>query len=84
MKKLLLILTLAVFPALANADCYSIRDNDMKNNCLAMEKHETSYCYSIRDNDKKNYCLAKLKHERSYCYSIKDNNTKNECLTFVK
>lgn len=84
MKYCFLILSLSVIPVIAQADCYSIKDNDMKNNCLAMQKNETSYCYSIKDADMKNYCLAKLKHERSYCYSIKDRNTKEECLAFVK
>lgn len=42
-------------PATAqDSHCYSIRDNDEKNYCLALAKRQDSYCYSIRSQDDKN------------------------------
>ena len=41
--------------------CYSIREPDSKNLCLAQIKNQKSYCYSIQSNDIKNHCLAILK-----------------------
>ena len=84
MKKVLMIICcITLLPTMAKANCYQIKDNDLKNNCLAMEKRQVSYCYQIKNSDDKNYCLAKLKGQRSYCYQIKDSNMKNECLTFI-
>ncbi len=84
MKKVLMIICcITLLPTMAKANCYQIKDNDLKNNCLAMEKGQVSYCYQIKNSDDKNYCLAKLKGQRSYCYQIKDSNMKNECLTFI-
>ena len=64
--------------------CYSIKNSDAKNSCLALAKHQDSYCYSIRESDAKNLCLAQIKNQKSYCYSIKSNDTKNQCLALVK
>jgi hypothetical protein len=83
MKKILLILTLAIIPMSAKANCYQIQDNDLKNKCLAMEKGQANYCYQIKDDDDRNYCLAKLKNQRNYCYQIKSSDQKNECLALV-
>jgi hypothetical protein len=83
-KKILFTLLLAIIPMFAKANCYQIKDSDLKNKCLAMEKGQANYCYQIKDNDTKNYCLAKLKNQRNYCYQIKSSDQKNECLTFVK
>ncbi len=82
-KALMMICCIALFPATVKANCYQIKDNDLKNNCLAMEKRQVSYCYQIKNSDDKNYCLAKLKGQRSYCYQIKASDKKNECLTFI-
>ena len=41
--------------------CYSIREADSKNLCLAQIKNQKSYCYSIQSSDIKNQCLAILK-----------------------
>ena len=84
MKKIMILSAFILLPMVAKANCYHINDNDMKNNCLAMEKQDTSYCYHIRNSDEKNYCLAKLKSDTSYCYHIKSSNKKEECLTFVR
>lgn len=84
MKYLFMVLFIGFIPTLVMANCYSIRDNDLKNNCLAMDKNNSSYCYSIKDNDMKNYCLAKIQQSRSYCYSIKNSDIKNECLSVVR
>lgn len=39
MKKVLMIICcIALLPTMVKANCYQINDNDLKNNCLAMEK----------------------------------------------
>ena len=83
MKKILFLIIIGL-PLAAKADCYSIRDTDLKNNCLAEQKKEAFYCYSVQDADMKNYCLAKVKQEKVYCYSLKNQDKKNECLAIVK
>lgn len=76
---------LAPRTALASeSHCYSIRDADRKNVCLAMAKQQASYCYSVRDADDKNLCLAQVKSQRSYCYSIRTADQKNQCLAMVR
>lgn len=72
-------------PGLANESaCYSIRDADRKNMCLAQAKRQDSYCYSIRNADDKHMCLAVVKNRRSDCYSIRSSDQKNMCLAQVK
>lgn len=78
---------LAAWPLAAwpnESRCYSIRDADQKNHCLAMAKGQSSYCYSIRDSDFKNVCLAQTKSQKSYCYSIRASDLKNQCLALVR
>jgi hypothetical protein len=84
MKKILLILTLAIIPMLAKANCYQIQDNDVRNNCLALEKGQAHYCYQIQDNDTRNSCLAKSKNQKSFCYQITSADKRNECLALVR
>lgn len=38
--------------------CYSIKDSDNKNYCLARLTGQQSYCYSIKASDRKSECLA--------------------------
>ena len=64
--------------------CYSIKNSDQKNYCLALAKHQDSYCYSIQESESKNLCLAQVKNQKSYCYSIKASDSKNQCLGLVK
>jgi len=64
--------------------CYSIRDADRKNVCLATAKNQPSYCYSVQDSDTKNVCLAQVKAQRSYCYSVRNADLKNQCLAQVR
>ena len=72
-------------PGLAGeSSCYSIRDADRKNMCLAQAKRQESYCYAIRNGDDKHLCLAVVKQRRSDCYSIRSNDQKNMCLAQVK
>lgn len=76
---------LGSFAAQANeSNCYSIKDSDKKNYCLALAKQQDSYCYSVRDSDKKNLCHAQVKRQQSYCYSIKSPDHKNLCLAIAK
>ena len=50
------------------SDCYSIKDPDQRNQCLAEAQGQPSYCYSIRDPDERARCLAASKSEPSRCY----------------
>lgn len=84
MRKLLLGLTLFSISTVAFADCYTIREIDSKNYCLAKTHNQSSYCYNIHNSDIKNYCLAVLHNQRSYCYNIRNNDMKNMCLSLVK
>ena len=80
-----IILLLIIPIAQANdSHCYSIKNSDQKNYCLALAKHQDSYCYSIQESDTKNLCLAQIKNQKSYCYSIKASDSKNQCLAVVK
>lgn len=84
MKRIkLLVLLAALLPAAGWADssrCYSIKDADKKNDCLASTNSNTSYCYSIKDSDMKSSCLARVGNQQSRCYSIKDQDDKQRCL----
>jgi hypothetical protein len=44
-----------------NSYCYSVKDTDTKNMCLANVLGQQSYCYSIKANDMKHQCLAQVK-----------------------
>jgi len=80
-----IVLLLTTSNAQANdSHCYSIKNSDQKNYCLALAKHQDSYCYSIQESDSKNLCLAQVKNQKSYCYSIKVSDSKNQCLAQVK
>lgn len=68
----------------SESHCYSIKDADQKNHCLALAKRKDSYCYSIRAQDGKNLCLAQTKGQKSYCYSIRSSDTKNQCLALAR
>lgn len=62
------------------SNCYSIKDSDLKHQCLAITKNSKSRCYSIKNKDLKNSCLAQVGNQKSRCYSIKDKDLKNRCL----
>ena len=80
-----IVLILATTPAAAaGSDCYSIKDADRKNLCLATSTNQQSYCHAIRDGDGKNMCLARLSRQKSYCYSIKAGDARAECLAFMR
>lgn len=80
---IILLLTTPIAQA-NDSHCYSIKNSDQKNYCLALAKHQDSYCYSIHESDSKNLCLAQVKNQKSYCYSIKASDSKNQCLAVVK
>ncbi|MGB4021102.1 MAG: hypothetical protein WBL30_02800 [Limnohabitans sp.] len=44
-----------------NSYCFSVKDADTKNMCLANVMAQRSYCYSIKTNDMKQQCLAQVK-----------------------
>ena len=74
----LLVVVSTLLPLSAHAaDCYSIKDPDLKNHCLATTKHEPYYCYRIKAPDQKNACLAETKSEQSNCYRIQDPDQRN-------
>lgn len=58
--------------------CFSIKDSNEKNACMAQHRGE-DYCFAITDNNLKNACLAQ-RRGADYCFSITDNNMKNACL----
>ena len=80
---IILLLTTPIAQA-NDSHCYSIKNSDQKNYCLALAKHQDSYCYSIHESDSKNLCLAQVKNQKSYCYSIKASDSKNQCLAVIK
>ena len=79
-----IVLILIATPAAAGSDCYSIKDADRKNLCLATSTSQLSHCHAIRDSDAKNMCLARLTLQKSYCFNIKAKDGKAECLGFFK
>ena len=68
----------------SETDCYSIKDQDRKNLCLATSKRQVSYCYAIKNADSKNMCLARVDLKKSHCYSIKDKDSQKECLAMFR
>lgn len=87
MKYLLPALLAIILPlqAWANSStCFSIKDQDRKNHCLALAKDQVSYCHSIRESDLKNFCQAQVKEQKSYCHSIRSSDTRNQCLGMLK
>ena len=77
---LLLAMLLPVTASAGSSSCYSIKDSDLKHQCLAITKNSKSRCYSIKDKDLKNSCLAQVGSQKSRCYSIKDKDLKSRCL----
>ena len=74
----------ALFPLLgygaAASECYSIKDSDLKNQCIAETSNNKSRCYSIKNADLKNSCLARVGDNKSRRYSIKEKDQKQRCL----
>ena len=68
----------------SETDCYSIKDQDRRNLCLATSKRQVSYCYAIKNADNKNMCLARVGLKKSNCYSIKDKDSQKECLAMFR
>jgi hypothetical protein len=67
-----------------DSHCYSIKNADQKNFCIALVKKYGSYCYNISESDSKHMCLAQIKNQKSYCYSIQSHDVKNHCLALLK
>ena len=70
-------------PAQAATDpsrCYSIRDADLRNACLAETRGEKGQCYAIRDHDRRQLCLAQTTGQKSTCYNVHDKDRKAACL----
>jgi hypothetical protein len=69
-------------PAQAATDpsrCYSIRDADLRNACLAETRGEKGQCYAIRDHDQRQLCLARITGQKSTCYNIRDKDQRAAC-----
>ena len=81
---LILNLILACNAGANTSACFSIKDPDRKNVCLAMSKRQNSHCYSVKEPDAKNMCLANVMQQQSHCYSIKVHDMKQQCLAQVK
>lgn len=82
---LLILLALTLYSqAFANeANCYSIKDQDRKNHCLALAKDQVSFCLSIKDNDLKSHCQVQVTEDKSYCNGIKDAAFKSKCFEMM-
>ena len=83
MKKLVLFVAFVLFPLIAKADCWQIRNEDARNMCLAKVKGDSEYCWHIRNEDEKKYCLAIVKSDRNYCWQIRNEDKKRECLALL-
>jgi hypothetical protein len=79
-----LLMLLATVAHAQASHCYSIKNQNRKNYCLAQVKEERSYCYSIKEQDLKNFCLAEVSGQRSYCYSIRSLDNRSQCLAKTK
>ena len=55
---------LACVPPVLGSECYSLKDADQKNACLAEAKADTPYCYRIKAGDRRDACLAQAKRAR--------------------
>ncbi len=81
MKKVfMMVFCMTLFPAIAKADCWQIRNNDSQKMCLAETKNDSGYCWQIKDSDMQKECLAKIKQDRNYCWQIKNEDKKQACL----
>ena len=60
--------------------CYSIKDADLRQSCLAETRNNKGTCYSIKDADRRQLCLAQTTGQKSICYNIKDKDKKAACL----
>lgn len=81
MKYLILTICLTILPTLANADCWSIQNNDAQKMCLAKTKNDANYCWQIKDSDEQKYCLAIVKSDKGYCWQIQNRDKQHECLS---
>ena len=70
----------ATIATAASGNCYAIRDNSLRQQCLAETQRNEAYCYGMRNSDEKNKCLAKVSGNRAYCYSIRSADEKAYCL----
>jgi hypothetical protein len=84
--KQFLIITLFLCSAVQGneSNCYSIKNTDQKNYCLAISKAQNSFCYSIHESDLKNTCLGQVSNNKNYCYGIQSSDTKNKCLALAQ
>ena len=69
---LLMIGAAAWMPVAIGSECFSIKDDDQRNACLASAKNDQSYCLKIPANDLREACLAQLKGETYGCFKIQD------------
>ena len=61
--------------------CYEIKDPNMKQTCIAIDKNDKLYCFNIKFNDQKYFCLAIIEQQKSRCYSVINKDLKNQCLS---
>lgn len=83
MIKTLILFGLLLFPTIASADCWQIRNDAAQKMCLAKTKKDENYCWQIRDNDQQKYCLALIRPDRNICWQIKNEEKKQECLALL-
>jgi hypothetical protein len=61
------------------ASCSSIREVDLRNLCMAIEREERGYCDPIRDMTLRASCTAELTGDPSFCDPIRDPDQKVLC-----
>jgi len=60
--------------------CYSIRDSDLRQACLAETRNNKGTCYAISDPDRRQLCIAQTTGQKSSCYNVRDKDKKAACL----
>lgn len=58
--------------AALGSECFAIKDDDQKNQCLAESKKDPSYCHKIKTQNLREACLAQLKGETYGCFKIQE------------
>lgn len=66
--------------------CYSIKNENMKNACLANALKKENHCFAITNGDSRNLCLGVVRKNEANCFGINSDNkdSQNFCLGSVK
>jgi hypothetical protein len=64
--------------------CYTIKNDDSKNSCIAKTKRKEADCHAIHHEDTRNSCIAQIRGSESYCHTINNENMKSSCIAIVR